>query len=250
MLLLASGWTGVIKDRGTPTITSSREARISMSTSRTRKLELVDSWCEVEGREGERLRRLRPLADSVALHIAVKNIGTKPIDHFTWQQTASIAHMKMDLLHPKIPSQLWKPFAGNLLSSVLLREISLKDGQLEIINPALPRLLMATSPDPIPQGGIQPGDTFIAVEASKPYLGFLEEGIEIKGEDNGILIKLSVADKEEGILDLVIEEYKFGPIVFHDMRLQIIMRGKITTVQEILIDGRRQGARELEWEYL
>ena len=63
-------------------------------------------------------------------------------------------------------------------------------------------------------------------------------------------LRLEIVDKEKGILEMVIEEFRFGPITFHDMRLQIIMKGKVNSFQEVFIDGKVRGSREVQFEYL
>ena len=217
---------------------------------KTTDMEYLGTWCEVAGREGERLHEFRPLADALSMHISIKNTGTTTIDHFTWQQTVSIGHMKMELLHPRIPTQLWHPFAGSLLSSNFRRQINIRGGQLEVINPELHSHIKAVSLEPIGDGGIRPGETLTVVEESKLYMQFLEEGAEMKGAGMGINLRMEIVDKEKGILDMVIEEFKFGPMTFHDMRLRVVLKGEITTLQEVLIDGKTYSSREVQFEYL
>jgi hypothetical protein len=217
---------------------------------KTTDIEHLGTWCEVAGREGERLHEFRPLADLLSMHIAIKNTGTTTIDHFTWQQTVSIGHMKMELLHPRVPTQLWHPFAGNLLSSSFRRQVNIQGDRLEVINPDLHSHVEAVSLEPIGEEGIRPGETLTVVEERKLYMRFLEEGAQMKGAEMGVNLRMEIVDKEKGILDMVIEEFKFGPITFHDMRLQIVMKGKVTTLQEVLIDGKLRGSKEVQFEYL
>ena len=217
---------------------------------KTTDIEYLGTWCEVEGREGKKLHEFRPLADLLSMHIAIKNTGTTTIDHFMWQQTVSIGHMKMELLHPRIPTQLWRPFVGNLLSSSFRRQINIQGDHLEVINPDLHSHVEAVSLEPIADGGIRPGETITVVEEKKLYMQFLEEGAEMKGAEMGVSLRMEIVDRERGILDMVIEEFKFGPITFHDMRLQIVMKGEIATLQEVLIDDKTYSSKEVQFEYL
>jgi hypothetical protein len=216
----------------------------------TTDIEYIGCWSEVEGYEGEKRYKFRPLLDALSISIAIKNTGTSLIDHFTFRQTASIAHLKLDLLHPRIPAHLWKPFAGNLLTSSFFRLITVKPDGLEVTNPVSGRSVEATSLSPIGNRGIDPGETFTIVEKKKPYVEFILEGMENKGAEMKADLRMEILDREMGIWDMVIKEYKLGPIAFHNMRLQIVMKGTVKTLQEVSIDGKRLDYKEVKIEYL
>lgn len=216
----------------------------------TTDIEYIGCWSEVEGYQGEKRYKFRPLLDALSISIAVKNSGTTLIDHFTFRQTASIAHLKMDLLHPRIPAHLWKPFAGNLLASDFLRLITVKPSGLEVTNPVRHRPVDVISLSPIEDGGIRPGQTFTVVEKKKSYVEFILEGVENKGAQMEADLSMEIVDRQKGIWDMVIKEHKVGPITLHNMRLRIVMKGTLKTLHEVSIDGKLFDSKEVDIEYL
>jgi len=223
---------------------------VKESHSKRPRLEYIGGWCEVKGREGEKAQTFRPLEDTTALCIAVKNTGTTPIKHFTWQQISNLSHMKMDLLHPKMPAKVWRPFAGNLLASTFGRDVTIEDGQVTMVNPAVGRPLDIVVQTPITDAGIMPGETLILMEKEKPYVEYLEEGMKIKGAELGTTIVLKVLNADKGTMHITIKEFKFGLITFHDMKARIVLKGDLTTVHEVLIDGEVHDSKDVTWTYI
>ena len=221
-----------------------------MVTRPQTNIEYVGCWSEVEGYEGERRYKFRPLLDALSISIAVKNTGTTLIDHFTFRQTASIAHLKIDLLHPRIPAHLWKPFAGDLLASEFFRFISVTPRGLEVTNPVRDCAIEATSLLPITDGGIKPGEILTVVEKKKSYEEFILEGMKNKEVEMETNLSMEIVDREKGVWDMVVKEHKLGPITIHNIRLRIVMKGILKTLHEVSIDGKLFDSKQVKIEYL
>lgn len=218
------------------------------ASAATTDIEYIGSWGETRRREGERIYQMRPLIDDYALCVAIKNTGTGTIDHFSWQQTSSLAHMNIDLLQPRIPPQLWRPFAGNLVSATFRREVTVRSNRVEVTNPDIQRpveLETFTSVD----GEIEPGQVFMFRETEKPYFEYLREGTESKGLQLGARIDLAIVNKEEALLKMIVKEFKLGPISLHDIVLQIELRGRVGALQQVLIDNRIYATKEVELNF-
>ena len=79
---------------------------------------------------------------------------------------------------------------------------------------------------------------------------YLEEGMETKGAELGTTIGLKVQNAEKGIMHIVIKEFKFGPITFHDMKSRIVLKGDLHTTHEVLIDGEVHDTKDVTWTYI
>ena len=213
-------------------------------------IEYVGSWGEMRHRGGEKIYQFRPLVDSYSLCVAIKNVGTAKIDHFQWQQTSSLAHMNMELLRPKIPSNLWRPFAGNMVTATFRRQVVLRGGEAEVVNPDISQAVEVAAVTPCPDGGIRPGEVFSFVERQRPYIEYLREGMQARALDIGAKLEMEVADAERGLLDIIITTFKVGPVSLHDMKMQVELKGKLGALQEVLIDGNTYVSKETELVFL
>lgn len=217
--------------------------------SKMASIEYLGTWCEFEGREGETVRKWRPLLDTLRFFVAIKNTGKTVIDHYVWKQTIDLSDAKVKLLHPRIPAQLWRPFAFGVLSSVFVREVRIGDGGIEVVNPVLNRRHDAVPATPVTSGGMKPGETFI-VEETKPYMDLLMEGVEAKGVEMGTEAQLEIVDREKGVVRLLVKEFSVGPITIHDMKAEAVLKGKFKALHEVSIDDKVCGSGEVEWEYI
>ena len=217
--------------------------------SQRASIEYLGTWCEFEGREGETVWKWRPLLDTLRFFVAIKNTGKTVIDHYVWKQTIDLSDTKVKLLHPRMPAQLWRPFASDVLSSVFVREVRIGDGEVKVVNPILNRRHDVVPATPVTPGGMKPGETLI-VEEKKPYVDLLMEGVEAKGVEMGTEAQLEIVDREKGVARLLVKEFSIGPITIHDMKAEAVLKGKFKARHEVLIDGKVCGSGEVEWEYI
>ena len=220
----------------------------SMQIEEVTDLEFVGMWVEVDGHEGVKTYKWRPLLDTVAVVSEIKNTGTTMIKRYLWNQTTK-ADMKVDLLHPKIPAQAWKPFAGNLLASSYGREFVIREGRIEAINPAINRPLEVVARTPLAEEGLRPGQTLVT-EEKKVYMRFLEEAMDVKAAELNTDVRFEIVDREKGVMDTVIKEFKFGPIKFHNMRARTVMKAKFTSLYELSVDHKVCDSKEVQLEYV
>ena len=209
-------------------------------------IEYLGTWCEMRG---ERVQRWRPLFDNLTFCIGIKNTGSVVIDHYVWKQTIDLSSTKVKLLHPKLPSQLWRPFASRVLASVFVREVRVNGDKIEVTNPVLNRVCDVVTLSTVSPGGIRQGETLIIGE-SRPYVDFLSEGVEAKGMETGKEARLDVVDREKGTVNLSVKELRLGPIAISDLKAQAVLRGKFKAAHEVSIDDKVFGSGEVEWEYI
>lgn len=221
----------------------------SVMNSEAASIEYLGTWCEFEGREGEKAQKWRPLMDTLRFFVGIKNTGTTVIDRYVWKQTIDLSNTKMKLLHPRIPAQLWRPFAAGVLSSVFVREVRIRGGGIEVVNPVLNRRHDVVPATPITPGGVKPGETLIVGE-TKPYVDLLIEGVEAKGVEMGTEAQLEILNRQKGVVRLVVKEFSVGPITIHDMKAEAVLKGKFKALHEVSIDGKMCGGGEVEWEYV
>jgi len=223
-----------------------REAKGMIEIPEITQVEYVPMSVE---RDGQTVTKWHPLTDTLSFVIEITNTGTTVVDHFTWRQTADIGHMKIDLLHPKMPAKVWRPFAGNLLSGVTTVETRIDGDRVMMIDTISGISKEVISRTPFTPGGLQPGEKLV-VEQTGRYWDSLQEAMDSRGIELGTEIKLNVVDEGKGIVDMVIKEYKFGPIKLHDMKARVIFKGPFKVCHEVFVDGELFGSDELGWELL
>jgi hypothetical protein len=73
---------------------------------------------------------------------------------------------------------------------------------------------------------LKPGEA-IAVEFKEPYSNCIDECMHGSASVMGTEITTEIEDTENGIMNMTIKKYKFGPFTMHDVKARLTLKGKM-----------------------
>jgi len=220
--------------------------------------EIIDRGVIMGEEEFRESFKIYPLKDRWTVFVAVKNTGTTMVDHFAIDILCAAGEessIKVKLISPKIPSKLWEPFMRDMLNRCGRNiEVVVKDGELEMIDSytqhPMDNVRLRT---PISKEGIRPGEV-ITIEFEEAYRHCLEEFMEGMALELGTEVTTEVVDEENGIMRMMIKEYKLGPFRFRDIKGELCFKGpnkRETCSFHLYIDGELcDSASWLAYEWL
>ncbi|MBU0995758.1 MAG: hypothetical protein KJ737_24960 [Proteobacteria bacterium] len=175
--------------------------------------------------------QVRPLIETWTGFFSVRNTGTTAIDHFSVSFICPMRNeksMTVKLVSPPIPSWLWKPFMGSMLDACKRRmvvnvqdkKVTMKDAFSDI--PIT--VIDINSTKPLGENGLLPG-AVITVQYTEPYQNCIDGFVRSIGKELNIEIDREVVDPENNIMQIIMREYKFGPMVFKKIKANAIFKG-------------------------
>jgi len=192
---------------------------------------ITDYGTLMNGVKNRKWLSVRPLLDNWTGFVVVKNTGTTFIDHFTLTFSCPMKDsnaLRIDLVSPAMPSWLWKPFAGDLLS-LCTRDMlfTVKDGGLKICDVtsgkliAVSRLISSGSLGP---DGLAPGQA-VMVEYTEPYDRCMESFVNSIATRKKMVIKTKITDRENNVMQLTMKKFKITFLTFDQIVADITFRG-------------------------
>jgi hypothetical protein len=184
---------------------------------------------------GERRRDglwVRPFLEDWTGFVAVKNTGTAFIDHFTVTFSSPMKDskiIKIDLVSPAIPSWLWKPFAGDMLSLCTRgMNFTIKDGLVEMHDAAsgVPISITGLYPSrPLGPEGLAPGEA-VLIEYTEPYSNCIEGFVNSIATRKKMTITTEIVDRENNIMHMLAKDFKIAFLTFDQIIAAITFKGK------------------------
>ncbi len=183
---------------------------------------------------GERRRSglsVRPFLEDWTGFVTIKNTGTAFIGHFQVTFSCPMKKSKaihLDLISPAIPSFLWKPFAGDMLSlCTRSMDFTIKRDTVEMRDASTgdPISVVGIYPSkPLTPAGLPPGAS-VLIEYTEPYSQCVEGFMHSIAERENLDIKTEVVDPVNNIMHMLVKEFKVLFLTFDDMKIAITFKG-------------------------
>jgi hypothetical protein len=183
---------------------------------------------------GERKRNglsVRPFLEEWTGFVAVKNTGTTFIDHFRVSFSCPMEDseaIKIDLVSPAIPSWLWKPFAGDMVSLCTRgMDFTVKDGAVAMHDAATGAPISVTGSypsHPLRPEGLGPGET-ILIEYTEPYCTCIEGFVRSIATRKNMEIETEIVDRENNIMHMLAKNYSLAFLTFDQITAAITFKG-------------------------
>lgn len=192
---------------------------------------ITDYGTLMNGVKNRKWLSVRPLLDNWTGFVAVKNTGTTFIDHFTLTFSCPMKDsdaLRIDLVSPAMPSWMWKPFAGDLLS-LCTRDMlfMVKDGNLKIYDATSGKPIAVTrliSSGPLGSAGLAPGQA-VMVEYTEPYDRCMESFVNSIATRKKMVIETKITDRENNVMQLTMKKFKITFLTFDQIVADITFRG-------------------------
>ncbi|PKN38890.1 MAG: hypothetical protein CVU62_01430 [Deltaproteobacteria bacterium HGW-Deltaproteobacteria-2] len=192
---------------------------------------ITDYGTFMNGVKNRKWLSVRPLLDNWTGFVAVKNTGTTFIDHFTLTFSCPMKDsdaLRIDLVSPAMPSWMWKPFAGDLLS-LCTRDMlfTVKDGSLKICDAtsgtpiAVTRLISSRL---LGSAGLAPGQA-VMVEYTEPYDKCMEGFVNSIATRKKMVIETKITNRENNVMQLTMKNFKITFLTFDQIVADITFRG-------------------------
>ena len=183
---------------------------------------------------GERRRRglsVRPFLEDWTGFVSIENNGTAFIDHFRVTFSCPMKNTEaihVDLISPPMPSFLWKPFAGDMLSLCTRgMAFTISNGTVNIRDVITGQPISVTGiypSTPLPPEGLPPGAS-ILIEFTEPYSQCVEGFVRSIAARENLDMETEVVDPENNVMHMLVRDYKVLFFTFDEMVVGITFKG-------------------------
>ena len=183
---------------------------------------------------GERRRSglsVRPFCEDWTGFVTIENNGTTFIDHFRVTFSCPMKDSEaihINLISPPMPSFLWKPFAGDMLSLCTRgMAFTIRDGTVNVRDVATGQPIAVTGiypSTPLEPAGLPPGAS-ILIEFTEPYSQCVEGFVRSIADREKLDMKTEIVDPEKNIMHMMVKNFKVLFFTFDEVIVGVTFKG-------------------------